>query len=62
MSESYDVFGWAFYGPLVFLPIEQRVFYFNILDFYNKLIFAIDVKNRIINDVKNRKNKQNKTN
>jgi len=45
----YFVIGWGFYGIIALLPVEQRFFWFNILDFYNKFVFAYDIRLRILN-------------
>lgn len=44
---KYFVVGWAGYGFIALLPPKDRLLYFNVLDFYNKLIFALDVRRKI---------------
>lgn len=51
----YFLFGWSLYGLLTFLPLEKKLFYFTILDFYNKLMFAMEIRNKIVTDVNERK-------
>lgn len=51
----YFLFGWAGYGLLVFVHLEQRLIYFNMLDLYNKFVFAFHIRQKIIKDVNNRK-------
>lgn len=44
---KYFVFGWAGYGFIALLPPKSRLLLFNILDLYNKLLFAIDIRYKI---------------
>lgn len=52
----YFVLGWGSYGVVSLIPKTKRLFSYNILDFYNKLIFAIEIRTKISTYVKNRKN------
>jgi bacteriorhodopsin len=46
---KYFVIGWSFYGVIALLPDQkQRFFYYNFLDFYNKFIFAYEIRLKII--------------
>lgn len=55
----YFILGWSLYGVLVFIPLELRLTYFNMLDFYNKFIFAYQIRKKIMDDVNLRKHKKN---
>lgn len=44
---KYFVVGWSGYGIVSLLPLEKRFMLFNILDFYNKFVFAYDINNRL---------------
>lgn len=46
----YFLIGWFFYGVIALLPDQQeRFFYYNFLDFYNKFVFAYEIRLRIVN-------------
>jgi bacteriorhodopsin len=51
----YFVVGWGLYGIVSLMPRNKRLLTYNILDFYNKLIFAIEIRTRISTNMKNRK-------
>ena len=40
---KYFVVGWSGYGVVSLLPRYNRIFIYNILDFYNKFIFAVEL-------------------
>ena len=46
---KYFLVGWSLYGIISLMPIEKRFFFYNVLDFYNKFIFAYEVRLKIIN-------------
>lgn len=50
----YFVFGWSLYGVIALMPSKDRLIYFNVLDLYNKLIFAMEIRGKIIKDVRKR--------
>jgi bacteriorhodopsin len=52
----YFVLGWGSYGIVSLMPRTERLFAYNILDFYNKLIFAMEIRTQISTDMKNRQN------
>lgn len=43
----FFVLGWGLYGFVALLPPAQRLNYFNVLDFYNKFVFALAVNAKI---------------
>jgi hypothetical protein len=50
----YFVVGWGLYGIISLIPKSERLLAYNILDLYNKLIFAIEIRTRISKDMRNR--------
>lgn len=50
----YFVFGWSAYGIISLMPPQNRIVLYNIMDCYNKLIFAMEIRHKIIQDVKER--------
>lgn len=51
----YFLFGWFFYGVISLIPNQQeRFFYYNFLDFYNKFVFAYEIRLRIANRINNK--------
>ena len=50
----YFVIGWGLYGVVALMPRANRLILYNLLDFYNKLVFAIDIRNRIEVDLHGR--------
>lgn len=46
---SFFIGGWSLYGVIALLPRQKRFIYFNLLDCYNKLIFAMVIRNKILN-------------
>jgi bacteriorhodopsin len=46
----FFLFGWAGYGIVSRFERENRIVYYNILDFYNKFVFAIVVE-KLLNDI-----------
>lgn len=50
----FFVFGWGLYGIIALMPPGKRLIYYNVLDNYNKLIFAMTIRHRIIEDVQSR--------
>lgn len=44
---QFFVIGWAAYGLVALLPLEQRFVLFNLLDFYNKFVFAVVINGKI---------------
>lgn len=44
----YFVVGWGLYGLVALMPVRDRFFYFNLLDFYNKFVFAYDIRLRLL--------------
>jgi bacteriorhodopsin len=51
---KYFVVGWGLYGVVALMPRKDRLLTYNVLDFYNKLIFAIEIRKRIGKDMKSR--------
>lgn len=43
----YFVVGWSGYGIVSRLERPNRPLYYNILDFYNKFVFAIDIQHKL---------------
>ena len=41
----YFIIGWSGYGIVSRFQPSKRIFYYNILDFYNKFVFALDINN-----------------
>jgi bacteriorhodopsin len=54
---KYFILGWGLYGIVSILPKETRLLFYNILDLYNKLLFAIEIRIRISRDMKDRNKK-----
>jgi bacteriorhodopsin len=50
----YFVIGWGLYGVISLMKRTDRLFSYNILDFYNKLVFAIEIRTRISTNLNNR--------
>uniref|UniRef100_A0A6C0BP95 Uncharacterized protein n=1 Tax=viral metagenome TaxID=1070528 RepID=A0A6C0BP95_9ZZZZ len=50
----YFLFGWSMYGLVSLLPVEKRTLPYNVLDTYNKLVFAMDIRRRIVENIANR--------
>lgn len=54
MFYKYFVLGWSLYGVIALMPSVDRLIYFNVLDFYNKLVFATEIRNKILKDIEDR--------
>jgi bacteriorhodopsin len=50
----YFVVGWGLYGVVSLMERKDRLLSYNILDLYNKLVFAIEIRTRISTDINNR--------
>ena len=50
----YFVFGWGLYGVVSLFPPADCLLLYDFLDFYNKLVFAIDIRTRIEEDLRRR--------
>jgi bacteriorhodopsin len=51
---KYFVVGWGLYGIVALMPKKERLVIYNVLDFYNKLIFAVEVRLLISKNLRNR--------
>ena len=51
---KYFLFGWSAYGVVSLLPKNKRILPYNILDCYNKLIFAMEIRHKITKDMEKR--------
>jgi bacteriorhodopsin len=51
---KYFVIGWGLYGIVSLMKRDDRILAYNLLDLYNKLIFAIDIRTRIYKDLNDR--------
>jgi bacteriorhodopsin len=51
---KYFVFGWSSYGIISLLSHKNRIIPYNIMDSYNKLIFAMEIRHKIMNDITDR--------
>lgn len=47
--------GWSLYGLATLRPREERLLYYNFLDIYNKLFFAMVIRNKIVKNVEYRR-------
>jgi hypothetical protein len=50
----YFVLGWSAYGLVSLLPIEKRFIPYNIMDGYNKLAFAMEIRHKIQDRIRQR--------
>jgi hypothetical protein len=50
----YFIIGWGLYGFVSLMKKDQRLKYYNILDLYNKLVFAIEIRTHIQSNINRR--------
>lgn len=48
---KFFVLGWGGYGFIALMPPAKRLLYYNVLDNYNKLIFAMTIRHKILQDI-----------
>lgn len=51
---KFFVLGWGGYGIISLMPPSKRLLYYNVLDNYNKLIFAMTIRHKILKNVAER--------